>query len=122
MAKVEGVSRVVAALRKADRKLQADKARSGQGQSVVVGFTAAYALFVHENLEAKHTVGQAKFLEQPARTLRRELAQIISDAVKKGRTLLQGLLLAGLRLQREAQNLAPVDTGALRNSAFTRVE
>ena len=122
MAKVEGVSRVIAALRKADKKLQADKARGGQGQSVVVGFTAAYAIYVHEDLAAHHNVGQAKFLEQPARTLKRELAQIITDAVKKGKTLLQGLLLAGLRLQREAMILTPVDTGNLRASAFTRVE
>ena len=27
--------------------------------------TSAYALAVHENLEAHHTVGQAKYLEQP---------------------------------------------------------
>lgn len=35
------------------------------GKNIVagVGFTAAYAVHVHENLEAKHTVGQSKFLE-----------------------------------------------------------
>lgn len=31
--------------------------------TVAVGFNAAYAVFVHENLEAYHPVGQAKFLE-----------------------------------------------------------
>jgi len=30
---------------------------------VEVGYTAAYAIFVHENLDARHKVGQAKFLE-----------------------------------------------------------
>ncbi len=34
----------------------------------------------------------------------------------------QGLLVAGLRLQREAMQLCPVDTGALRASAFTRLD
>ena len=33
---------------------------------VEVGFSAAYALYVHENLEAHHTNGQAKFLETAA--------------------------------------------------------
>lgn len=32
--------------------------------AVEVGATADYALFVHENLEAQHTVGEAKFLER----------------------------------------------------------
>jgi hypothetical protein len=32
----------------------------------------------------------------------------------------RGLIKAGLFLQRESQKLVPIDTGALRNSAFTR--
>lgn len=35
--------------------------------SVVVAFDEEYAIYVHENLEAHHPVGQAKFLEQPLR-------------------------------------------------------
>ena len=38
---------------------------SGSNPSVVVGFDEEYAIFVHENLEAHHPIGQAKFLEQP---------------------------------------------------------
>lgn len=34
----------------------------------------------------------------------------------------QGLKLAGLHLQRESQVIVPVDTGALKNSAYTRAE
>lgn len=36
---------------------------------VHVGYTAAYALYVHENLEATHTNGQAKFLESALREI-----------------------------------------------------
>ncbi len=38
------------------------------------------------------------------------------------RSLEEALLKSGLFLQRESQKLVPVDTGALKNSAFTRVE
>lgn len=51
-----------------------------------------------------------------------ELGQIAQQAYYKGATMGQSLLIAGLRLQREAQLLTPVDTGALRNSAFTKLE
>lgn len=73
-------------------------------------------------MQAKHpNGGQAKYLEQPARTLQPELRRIIEEAFRKGQPLKTVLLLAGLRLQREAQLLCPVDTGALRASAFTDV-
>lgn len=41
----------------------------GRGLNAVatVGYSADYALKVHEDLEARHDDGQAKFLEQPAR-------------------------------------------------------
>lgn len=89
---------------------------------VIVGYTQNYALHVHENLEAGHpNGGQAKFLEQPAREMRKQLAQIISDQLKRGRTMEQAMYVAGLVLQGESQKLVPVDTGALKASAFTRV-
>ena len=90
--------------------------------SVAVSFSAAYAMPVHENLEAHHPVGQAKFLEQPAREMGPELAATVRTAVQQGRTVGQGLLLAGLKLQGAAQRLCPVKTGFLRNSANTRLE
>lgn len=103
-------------------RARAAKAKKDLDGAVLVGYTAQYAIYVHENVEAKHEVGQAKFLEQPARELRPVLMKIVIEAVKAGRTILQGLLLAGLRLQRESQKLCPVDTGNLKNSAFTRIE
>lgn len=124
MAKVDGVSAILKALKRLEGKYQTRKAKAGIGENVVVGFTAAYALFVHEDMEAYHKVGQAKFLEQPARELSDNgtLGGIVRKAVLAGKSVLEGLLLAGLRLQREAQLLAPVDTGNLRASAFTRIE
>lgn len=41
--------------------------RKEGGLRVSVGYTAAYALHVHENLEARHTNGQSKFLESALR-------------------------------------------------------
>lgn len=33
------------------------------GKGFTVGFGAEYAIYVHENMSAKHTIGQAKFLQ-----------------------------------------------------------
>lgn len=107
------------------------------GGEVVVGFTAAYAVYVHENvamkLKGKPRTGkgakgkywdpqgkaQAKFLESPFRSMKNELVNITALAVAKGASLQQGLYIAGLRLQREAMERTPVDTGNLKASAFT---
>lgn len=89
--------------------------------SVTVGFTQSYGIFVHENLEAHHPTGQAKFLEQPAREMgnSQEFTRIAKKVIQQGGTLEDGLLVGGLELQRRAQQLTPVDTGALKASAFT---
>lgn len=118
MAKVEGAKALVAKLNGL-----AEKAKEA-GVSVVVGFTQEYALPVHENLEAKHPVGSAKFLERPFRDLSSDgtLATIVHESLKRGASMEQALLLAGLRVQRDAQLETPVLTGALRASAYTRVE
>lgn len=149
MAEVQRLKQLTLAL----QKRSAEIAKTGN-VVVLVGYTAAYALWVHENVEMKWRglprdrsirkdaagiarygykaqnkrglfwgpQGQAKFLEQPARMFQPELAQIVTTAMAKGKTLAQALMLAGLRLQRESQKLVPVDTGNLRNSAFTRFE
>lgn len=102
--------------------------------SASVGFAQSYAVHVHE-MEMKNAgkprkkpakgmlwePGQNKYLEQPARQLSSsgELGRIIRTAVSKGVPITKALVLATLRLQREAQKLVPIDTGALRASAFT---
>ena len=129
--KITGLEKLTAKLRDL-----AAKSRRDDDCQVTVGFTAAYAIYVHENLQMKWRGlprksgkgvywgphGQAKFLEGPAREMAAELAQIAYVAVAQGKSLSQGLLLAGLRLQREAQQRVPVVTGNLRASAFTRLE
>lgn len=139
-----------------------------QRQSVIVGYTANYALHVHEmpmvnageerdfrkrikspttKLKIRHHLnprprqvepkglfwdpqgrGQNKFLEEPFRTMQPEFKRIIRKTVGKSKglksvnLLTQGLLITGLRLQRESQKLVPVDLGNLKASAFTRKE
>lgn len=73
-------------------------------------------------MEAHHTVGQAKFLEQPARAMSAQLSETVVGALRSGKTMAQALLLAGLKLQAASQRLCPVDTGNLRASAFTRLD
>lgn len=114
---VEGLASLVANLRK-----RAAKARKDDAAVVAVGYTAEYGIYVHENLQAYHKVGQAKFLEQPARENAKEYGQAARSVVQKGGSLADGLLVAGLRLQRDSQELVPIDTGNLKASAFTRLE
>lgn len=117
MANMLNLDKVLLAL---DGKL--DRVADGVNPSVIVGYTQNYAVYVHENMESHHPVGQAKFLEQPARQEGDVLGDIVNQGMRAGRTLAQSLVLAGLRLQRDSQLLVPVDTGALKGSAFTRLE
>ena len=105
--------------------------------TVLVGYTAKHALFVHENMEAK-TLGKSiprpsglgvfwgpsnygpKFLEGPAREFAKDIVNVVTNAFAKGVPLLKALLLGGLRLQRESMKVVPVEYGNLRASAFTR--
>lgn len=121
MAKMEGTEALFRALKQQEMKLTGQRARAGFGSDVIVGYEANYAVHVHENLQAHHENGQAKFLEQPAREKRPQITEIIIDAMHKGKNLIQSLLLGGLYLQRESQKIVPVDTGNLKASAFTRV-
>jgi hypothetical protein len=150
MAEIIGLNGLMSQL----AKMQRESLRR-MHSSVVVGYTAAYALHIHENTLMKWRglprsgevrlhksgkyvttghraakapglfwgpTGQAKFLEQPAREMQPELARIITNVTKLTGDVTQGLLMAGLRLQRESQQKVPVLTGNLRASAFTRIE
>lgn len=52
------------------------------GAMAVVGYQAAYAPFVHEIMENKHPVGQAKFLETALKEKEGEALQAWADAAK----------------------------------------
>ena len=88
--------------------------------TVVVGYSMEYALEVHERTDVKRRVGQPKFLETAARTLAPEVSNMLRKS--KPDKLADNMLRAGLLIQRESQKLTPVDTSALRASAFTAVE
>ena len=49
---------------------------------VEIGLTAPYALYVHEDLNANHPTGQAKFLEQALEASEREIITIIKNGAK----------------------------------------
>lgn len=102
------------------RRLQ-QLATKGQKAIVEVSFTAEYAIFVHEDLAANHTVGQAKYLEQPAREMRGYLVNMIKNDLASGASLADALFKAGLLLQAAAQKLVPIDTGVLRASGTTTI-
>ena len=125
------------------------QSRKHNDVGVIVGYTAAYALYVHEApgvLKGKlrgakrgskrgtyrgrfwDPQGRAipKFLEKPFREMHDELIGAIFTITKKlgiakGNGLDIGLLNAGLLLQRVSQELVPVDLANLKGSAFTRL-
>jgi len=122
---VERVRKVLAALEH-EAKKRFESGKGAPSESVIVGYTANYALPVHEIPPevATHTVGQWKYLETPARNLANDgtLSNIVKTAMQQGTKMQQALYLAGLRIQRESQRMVPVDTGNLKGSAFTRKE
>lgn len=55
----------------------------GFSADVLVGYTANYAVYVHEDLNAHHKSGKtAKYLERPAREKRTEIIAIVNEEVK----------------------------------------
>lgn len=114
MVKVEGIDRIQKMFAKSKRKYG-----NLSNPSVTVGYTQHYALLVHEMVGWRHEVGQAKYLEQPLRTEAKQIGHLVTASVAMGATLLDGLIVGGLYLQAAAQDLTPVDTGALKASAFT---
>ncbi len=136
MATIEGLTKLVEQL-----QAKAAKAVNDSDASVVVSYTAEGAIYLHEMMEPKtlgldvdrpsglgHFWGPAdhgpKYLEGPLRKLlnEKELSRIVTEGLKRGKTMAQSLLVAGLRLQSESQKSVPVEYGALRASAQTTLE
>ena len=140
MARVQNAKRVQAKLLKLAAKAQKD-----DRISVIVGYNAEYAVFVHENKEMKwkglkrtgknpkgfqrkgrywdpQGRGQSQFLIQPFREKERELAKVVEAGYRKTGSLILGLFLAGSHLQKLSEKLVPVDSGNLKTSAFTEIE
>ena len=114
MARVENASRLV-------EKLKYRAKGAGRAFAVNVGYSAPYAVFVHENLAMPHANGQAKFLEQPARAMRAQMVTNVKRWMTQGKTQEEAMAIEGLRLMRASQALVPVRTGFLKNSAFSVV-
>jgi hypothetical protein len=116
MPKIEGLNSLLKSL----NKLAIDAKKAGV--SVQVGFSQSYALVVHENTTAKHKVGQAKYLEAASRRHSKKIGKVAATVYKKTNSMEKALITGGLLLQREAQKLTPVDTGALKASAYTALD
>lgn len=117
---VERFDKVMKALHDAAKRYF-DSPNAVRGESVITGYTQRYALPVHE-IDRTHVIGKWKYLEDPARENEREIGDIVRKALLRGVKLGKALLLGGLYLQRLSMKEVPVDTGALRASAFTRQE
>ena len=99
------------------------KAYGKSPSKTVVGYQMPYAIYVHEDLTARHAPGKtAKYLERPARRYSKEMSLMIRRALRNKATLRSALLQAAYFLLAESKPLVPVDTGALVNSSFVDVE
>jgi len=99
------------------------KSKKEDDGSVVVGyFGVSYAIRVHEDLSTPHKIGMAKFLELPWRQNSKDYTKLIQRLTAKGVGMIQAMLMAGMRLQRDSMELVPIDTGNLIGSAQTKVE
>ena len=131
---VDGFDKMNAAL-----KAKLAKSKKDDKVSVVVFYTAKYAVWVHENTaekwkgkprksglgkywDGRKGQGRSKFLEHPAREEGGKIGEIVAKTVLNKGTLTQGLVMAGLYLQRQSQDLVPVEYGHLRASAGTQKE
>lgn len=62
--------------------LKASAYTQNKGAGVEVGFTADYAIYVHENEEAYHARGEAKFLEKALIENKSKILEIIQKKAK----------------------------------------
>jgi len=52
---------------------------------IIVGYTVIYAIYVHEDMNAKHSSGkEAKFLEKPFRENRKAIIKIVRTETRRG--------------------------------------
>ncbi len=109
---VYNLERILTELRKRRRTY------GDQLSTTKVGYSAPYALAVHERLNVYHPIGQAKFLEQPIRTEAPAMAAIIRSRLRAGMTLKEAQLEAAKHLMKVSLQLTPMKTGRLRASWF----
>lgn len=116
LCKLDGSGRFI---RKVEQLIKKSKKEDDVG--VIVGYEAPYAVFVHEDLMAVHINGQAKYLEQPARTQKAAMLRVMRLTKKRTKSTSKALMAGGLLLQKASQVLVPVASGFLKSSAFTQI-
>lgn len=82
---LQRASQAIVPIDTGDLRRSAFTRHSGTGFQVIVrvGYTQSYAIYVHEDLNARHAPGkQAKYLEEPARTGRATMGEIIRKVLR----------------------------------------
>jgi hypothetical protein len=121
MSKMEGVQKLIKLLQ--DRAKRLTIAGNKPKHSVIVGYTADYAIYVHENKKAYHKPPtSAKFLEIPFREMQPKVSILVKEGLKHGMDIPTILLTLGNQLLRASLILCPIETGALRGSGFCKAE
>jgi hypothetical protein len=95
-----------------------NRSRNEDQGSFRAGFSAPYAAAVHDNETALHVEGQAKFLKSVVDDMKSELQGSIESDIHGGLSVRIATERAAVSIMKQAQTLAPVDTGTLRDSAF----
>lgn len=123
-------------LERVQRRLQKefdDFAGDGARVTGFVGYSAPYAIYVHENMEIDHPLhvdgsgsvrdckGQAKFLEIPAREILPTVAGELAKMKRNKKGLRYSIQTILDRILRESRKLVPWMTGNLYRSGFTRL-
>jgi hypothetical protein len=76
------VARMVSNHMKALNEIGGAVTRSEDHPQVAIGFSAAYSLYVHENIEAQHVTGQSKFLQAAINENINRIAKIAAEEIK----------------------------------------
>lgn len=89
-----------------------------------IGNPKRYGIYVHEDVGMQHDPPtKARFLADPFRKIQSEIPSIVQrEMVKKRRSFSDALLAVGKKIKKESEEEVPVDTGALRRSAFVAKE
>lgn len=103
--------------------IEAQSLKGRKTVNVSVSYGAYYAVFVHENLEARHAPPtSAKFLERAAKNKKREMQAVIKSHIVNKNGLEEAAIRAARILFAESQRLVPVDTGYLKSSGIIMIE
>jgi hypothetical protein len=92
-------------------------------KSVIVGYSARYAIYVHEDMQKAPNSGQRKYLTEGERLARHEYTQYLVRGIRDVTSdrpfpMVELLLGCCTIIMNYSQPLVPVLTGYLKNSKF----